>query len=277
MARLTTSSSIKVVVILLLMLALFGIAGAGACTVNSFKSGTYTEIGNADIRTSEVESISIDWAAGQVDVEVYEGDTVKLTEEAVGLSKAQSMRWEVKNGKLKIDYGSWLSCFSISEKKLRVQIPQSMASLEELSIDGASGSYNVSDLNCVNLKVSLASGTLHANNLDTGSTKLSAASGKFFYNGEITDSLKVDLVSGTAEVALDGFVPRNVDADITSGTCTVYLPENEGFSLKIDKVSGSFQNEFETTSPGKEELYKDGGNSHISVDMVSGKFYLKRA
>lgn len=279
MARLTTQSYFKISLIILLGLLLVAGAGLGACSIKGFTlgGGSLSQIGSAEVDVSGVESIDLDWAAGSVEIKAYDGDKIVLTESTTGsLAKAQEMRWEVKGSTLEIDYGRNWSCMSFGEKHLEILIPVTMAKdMNILDIDGASGDYVVSDLVCNEVKVGLASGSLNAKDMAVGDLRIDAASGNARFEGEIVGKINIDVASGHVDVVCLETPPSAVDADMASGTVSVSLPENDGFTARIEKLSGNFQCDFDTQQNGDSYLYGNGGIP-IRADMASGQFLLRK-
>jgi DUF4097 and DUF4098 domain-containing protein YvlB len=54
-----------------------------------------------------------------------------------------------------------------------------------------------------------------------------------------------------------------------SGDAELSIPENDGFTVKYEKVSGDFECEFPITTSKNTGTYKDGGAS-FSMSTVSG-------
>lgn len=280
MARLTGASYAKITVAILLVAVLFAIAGLGmGCSSWQLRLGGDTMIGNATVAASDVKNIEIDWAAGSVQMHVVESDSdeIELIETGNGITKGREMRWKVSGDTLFVDYGGWFSCFSWGSKSLEVRVPQKYASaLGTVSIDGASGYYNVTGIGCSKLDVDLASGELEANDVSAGELNIDVASGKAYANGIVSDTLKVHAASGRIEVVCNDVCPRTVDADMASGTIAVSIPDNDGFTAYVDKASGSFESQFETIQRGDGTYVHKNGGATIDVDMASGKFILSR-
>jgi DUF4097 and DUF4098 domain-containing protein YvlB len=279
MARLTTSSYIKITLIILLALFLFALAGLTRCSAipSNFQSLSLSQTGDAQIDSQSVNNIEVNWAAGSVDISIHDGQDILLNEySSTGVARAQQMRWDVTGNTLKIDYNRGLTCSSIDNKRLEIQIPQSLAlRMGTITIDGDSGDYSVSGITSKSLKVNLASGNLEASNMQIGDLNLDVLSGNVLVGGEISGSVKVKVLSGKVEVAAQNIMPSALDADIASGTVIFSLPENEGFTVKVDKLSGDFESDFALQQTGKTYEYKNGGAS-IKADMASGHFILRR-
>lgn len=243
MTRLTRSSYVKIALIVALALLLFAVAGAGSmrgCSQGIYLGGG-TEMGNASVDAKSERSLSVSWAAGSVDISVVDdgaGDVIELVETApTGLTKAQQMRWSVSGGTLKVDYGSWWSCFALGQKRLEVRIPERYAqSLGAVTVDGASGYYRVAGIGCDTLRLKLASG----------------------------------------EIDADGLAAAALDVDVASGQVSVALPADTGFTAKVSKASGSFSSAFETVQQGGSYVHGDGSTA-VHVNLASGDFRVEKS
>lgn len=284
MAKLTRSSYVKIALIIALGLLLFAVAGFGSmrgCSSQGIYLGGGTEMGNASVDAKSVKNLSVSWAAGSVDVSVVDdasGDTIELVETAAtGMTRAQQMRWSVSGDTLKVDYGSWWSCFMLGQKRLEVRIPERYAkSLGNVTVDGASGYYRVSGIGCDALNLKLASGEIDADDLAAASLSVDVASGQARVEGSFSNRVSTKTASGQLDVVCLDTAPKQVDADLASGQASVALPEGTGFSAKVDKASGGFTSAFETTQQGGSYVHGDGSTS-IGVHIASGQFSLGKS
>lgn len=280
MARLKTQSYVKIILITLLGILILSTALFGNCSggLAVLRNAPFTQTGSAEIDASQVENIEISWAAGSVDVTTHAGDDILLVESSTGnMSKAQMMRWDVSGKTLHVDYGTWLSCSMVGVKRLEVFIPQKLAAgMGELAVDGASGSYAIEGITCEKLQINLASGSAKTKGVQVNDSALfDIASGKVEFSGVIAGKLVTNAVSGTIDVACNKVAPKVVEVDLVSGTTRLSIPENDGFTAEIDKVSGRFESDFETQQQGDTYVHKDGSTS-IRASMVSGKFILNK-
>ena len=291
MARLTSASYIKITLIVLLAVVVCAAFGLGTCSYSplpvSYQGTVLTQVGNADVDAGTVKNIEINWAAGTVDIKTAaQGSTITLAESAPGsISRGQEMRWQVIGDTLAIDYGTWGtgawgfnigSCSAIGDKHLEVTIPQNLArTLGSLEINGASGDYRVNGIACDSFNTSLASGSLNAAGMTVNSLNLKSASGTMTFQGQVSKSVSLDTASGDIEVTCEKVVPNTVDASMASGKVTVWIPENDGFTASVTKLSGAFNSDFTMQQNGDTYLYKNGG-TRISVSILSGAFSLRK-
>lgn len=285
MTKLTGASYVKIALILLFGLLLIGAVGFGGvagCTLRGLSFDGTAEAGDASVDAAGIRNLSIAWAAGSVTVSVVDDaetdGAIELVETAArGVTKSQQMRWDASGDTLKVDYGTWFSCFMLDKKDLEVRIPQSRAAdLGTVSIDGASGRYSMQGIDCDALDIRLASGEVDADDLSAREFSVDVASGKAFVSGRFEESVHLRTASGESRITCEGACPRSVDVDVASGNVSLLLPDNEGFTARVDKASGSFETTFPMTQNGSLYVYGQGGSS-IDVDLASGTFRLEKS
>lgn len=279
MARLTTSSYVKILLIILLGVGICSAFAFASCNGWRFGWGSGQQLESAQVDASSVKDLDIDWAAGSVTivaVDASQNDKIEFVETAEGSSsRAQRMKWKLEGSTLRIDYGYSFACSFAYSKHLEIRIPKHYAGkLGGIDIDGASGTYRVEGIACDSMKVDLASGNITAKDVTVSDTKIGVASGKAEFAGIFKNSIKADAASGRITFDCLQDCPESIDADLVSGTVTVYLPENDGFTAKVDKVSGSFESDFATTSQGDDTYVHGNGRADIKVSLISGKFLL---
>lgn len=278
MAKLTGASYAKIALIIAFGALAIAALGFGGCAAGCRSLGGETNMGSASVDASSVKNLSISWAAGEVNVFVVDGgDAIELSETGPrGLTKAQQMRWGVSGDTLSIDYGSWFSCFMLGRKDLEVRIPRSYADdLGLVRMDAASGTYRLDGFGCAELKVDLASGQLDATDVTAKELSLDVASGQASVAGSFADRVTLRTASGQTRVACAGACPRELAADVASGSVAVVLPEGSGFAAHVDKASGSFLCAFPTTQDGGRFVCGDGAGK-IDVKLASGEFKIEQ-
>ncbi|HBU11557.1 MAG TPA: hypothetical protein DEB31_02150 [Clostridiales bacterium] len=173
-----------------------------------------------------------------------------------------------------------------------------------LEADSTSGEVNIESVTASNVELDTTSGrvtvaTLKSRSLDvntlSGSINVSAAeiegmaefdttSGSVDFTGSaeeiVSDTLSgatraeasglrainISSVSGSAGLVCgDTANLRDIDVDTTSGSVTIELPDNEGFTVEFDSLSGDKSIQFEML----DDTYKNG-DIEINVSTVSG-------
>ncbi len=105
---------------------------------------------------------------------------------------------------------------------------------------------------------------LHTDNV-SGSTRVTGSIGE----------ADMGSVSGGLTLA-PGANLNKADLESVSGSATIELPENDGFSVRHSSVSGGFNCDFETSTSKNSAVYKNGG-ADIDVETVSGGIKVVRA
>lgn len=260
-------------------------------------SGESTVTDTASVSAADVREIQIDWVSGSINVRVGTGDEVVFYETANRtLTDEQKMRYSLStSGVLQISFRedvdnifNWFSVDSnMPSKALIVEVPASLAGqLDNLDIDNVSarievngvygnkteinsvsGSINCTDLVCNELELSSTSGSIACENCTVDKLQMNNVSGSMRAEGEFMD-VQIETVSGSAKLE-SRTAPDEINGDSVSGKITVILPEDSGFTAKLDTVSGSLNCEFPGTLSDKKIVSGDG-SSDYRFNSVSG-------
>ena len=190
-------------------------------------------------------SIDIEWVSGAVNVELYDGEGIQLSETMMdGGDVALKMEWRVDEDDNTLDIRSQPLTVSASQKKqLTVRLPRSTV-LHELNIDAVSADVSVDlteedTLTLTELDVSSVSGTVSVHAANAGEISLETTSGAI--TGSVrTDKLEADSVSGSIDLALD-IMPTELEAETSSGSIVMQLCD-------LSTLPSPLPVEFKTTS-----------------------------
>ena len=196
-------------------------------------------------------SIDIEWVSGAVNVELYDGEGIQLSE--------TMMEWRVDEDDNTLDIRSQPLTVSASQKKqLTVRLPRSTV-LHELNIDAVSADVSVDlteedTLTLTELDVSSVSGTVSVHAANAGEISLETTSGAI--TGSVrTDKLEADSVSGSIDLALET-QPKELEAETTSGDITLTLARQpEAVAIDFRTVSGQLRSDV-TNSPDAPAVWK---------------------
>ena len=225
---------------------------------NSFKNSGIYEVDSEDI-----DKISIDWVSGDIDIVPYDGDNIVMEETArKKITDENCLRYRVKDGELSINYTTGKVAVKFGDtgddisKKLLVKVPKGLAdSLKSLSVNSVSSDITADGFAADSMYVDTTS----------GNTRLSDMKIKHF---------EIDMISGDLEAAFTE-CPNELDVDSTSGDSTVYLPEDSGFTLEFDGISGEFITEFSYLRNSDDDYVVGDGKNSFSVDTTGGDFKVK--
>lgn len=239
---------------------------------NSFKYKNESEYkaGNTDI-SENISAIEIHWINGSINVEKYDGKTVSVKETGANDSDDE-LRYLVRNGRLIIQFRKSGWAFGISRKlnkHLTIKIPENMANdMKSLEIESVSASIDVSDLTIgQTLSLENVSGTVTIKNTDVNKLDIETVSGDVIFDGSLKE-LDSESVSANTNISTK-IMPNKIDFDTVSGDIELALPENSGFTVDIDSVSGKFNCTFSTSRIDDKYIYGDG-SSDFNIDSVSG-------
>lgn len=213
--------------------------------------------GGSEVDAAGINKISVDWTAGNVYVEYYDGSSISF-EESVESNSEYALGSKTENGELEIDFYKNRGVTGGDDKDLHLYIPNGQ-SLTELEISTTSANINI--------------GSVNADSLD-----VTTVSGEIIANGEYT-AMDIETTSGNAQVTSSAALIRQIDANSTSGNITVTVPQNiDGFFMEYETISGDISNDFGAQANGSSlRGTANYGNSsmQIEVETVSGNFALK--
>lgn len=89
----------------------------------------------------------------------------------------------------------------------------------------------------------------------------------------VVKELRADSVSGTV-LLCTGEAPQSADVSTVSGDIKFELPENDGFYIDFDSVSGKVTSEFSLIINNGKKVYGNG-QRRFDFETVSGNAYLE--
>lgn len=203
--------------------------GSGTDSATYTPDTGFTLGGDTVVQLNGFRAIDIEWVSGQVNVELYDGEGIQLSETlADGSDVTLQMEWRVDEDDSELEIRSQPQLMSSTEEKiLTVKLPRSMV-LYELDIETVSAAVSVDlteedTLTLSELDVTSVSGTVSINAANAGEISLSTTSGDI--RGSVrTQKLEADSVSGAVGLTLD-ILPAEVELETTGGSITLGLRE----------------------------------------------------
>ena len=232
---------------LVMVLTLAGCGEQSHTDGSGTDSATYTPdagytLGNTDVvQLNGFRAIDIEWVSGQVNVELYDGEGIQLSETMMdGSDAALKMEWQVNEDKGTLDIRSQPQLMSATEeKRLVVRLPRSLV-LHGLDIKTVSAGVSVDltdedTLSLSELDVTSVSGEISVYAANAGEISLSTTSGSIR-----TQKLEADSGSGSIDLALD-IMPTELEAETSSGSIVMQLCD-------LSTLPSPLPVEFKTTS-----------------------------
>ncbi len=227
------------------------------------------------VPAEQVLDLEILWVAGSVTIQP--GDTQEITFSETG-SDDRPMVWRQEDNKLVIQFmegnpkmfGQWVGNGS---KDLTITVPRDWQP-RELEIDSVSANIHISDLTVGELEMDSVSGVCELENCVVDSLSADSVSGNIRFTGSLGE-LDCSTVSASC-VIVTAQVPREIELDCMSGDVELTLPENAGFSVKMDGLKHNITSDFPITETNGVYISGDG-SCQISMDSVSGDLTIHQA
>lgn len=260
-------------------------------TGNSWKEGE--SIVKKEKITEDIKDVTIDWIIGDVTIhktDKKEIEIIQRTSESIAKDRLFSIK--VSDNALYIQDRNKNRFFSFFNwprpSSLDVYLPEKVydsfsfsgASTDfysdpiegkQLTIDSTSGDVEINGTFKESL-LSITSGHLKSKNLVSDLLTVEMTSGDVDLEGSFKD-INLDITSGVLEI-LSTTMLNKLNSESTSGNIKVSIPENEGFTVDLDKTSGNFSSDFPTTQNGDQYIYKNGAVK-FDVNITSGNFELE--
>ena len=243
--------------------------------VHTYEDAEHIEpvaIAQQDEISAQIRNIEIDWAAGSITIQPDEhAQSIHVTEYAPAESKYQLvMKQSGQTLKIKFCEGSvTFPSFGIDidiSKDLVITVPADWV-CNSIEIDAAATEVDIHNLQINELDFDGASGLLILDNCSIDVLDIDTASGDVEFTGTLKE---LDFDAASAKFSGEFYqVPRKLNLDAMSGDVELVLPENSGFYLELDTVSGAFDSDFDFHTMGAHYECGDGA-CKIKVSGMSG-------
>jgi len=221
---------------------------------------------------SVIREIEIEWVAGNIIVRPMDVSEIMVSESDVTDEK-YAMRWSIHEQELRIQFceGKLTSRPGISlrdefSKDLYIYVPYTW-NCEALEVDAASATLEIADLTIRELDFDGADGTCTIENCDITDLDIDTASGDVTFSGNL-NTLDFDAASASFIGDFQN-IPNRIDMDGMSGKLDITLPEDCGYTLKMDGMSSSFHTDFQETRMVNDAHVYGNGQCRINVDGMS--------
>lgn len=238
-------------------------------------SGDFEKLtGTGSIPAEEIENLHIEWMAGSITVIPADVDSIRFYENE-GLAEKEQLAWSKQGDTLAIRFTEAQFHFGITVEKpknLMIQVPKSWT-CQELKIEAASAAVQITGMTIDTLDLDSASGACKMDDCHVRMLDMDTASGEIHFTGTL-QKLECDAASANCILRLAN-TPNRIDADMVSGDLRLILPDDCGFKVNLDTVSGSFTSEFPTNTSNGSHIYGDQ-RCTINVCAVSGDVIIEK-
>jgi len=262
------------IVIVLLLGILFTGLGVGKLSFNIDLSHNDYITGNGSVSAANIDSIKIEWAAGNIKIVTAKTDTIRFTESYSG-SAEHAMVYATSGKTLKICYSKpaiQIGIISTPNKDLTITVPESWT-CRELSIDSASTQTDIENLSIQEIDIDSASNTFRISNCKIGQMDIDGASNSV----QLTGTLEVLDSDGMSNHIVANLMntPSSIDLDGMSTVLDITLPAGSGFSAKMDGLSCQFDSDFSYNVINDHYTCGDG-LCKIQADGMSCDIYIRK-
>ena len=246
---------------LLIAAGILGAAGSvmvgTACAAGNFRETEEIagpeEVFSYSVEAQGIRSLELDWVAGNVIIEPYEGEEILLEERGCGSAPEKyRLHWELDGDSLEIQFYKNGFRFGLRDKRakdLRIRIPAELAgNLEELEIQDVSSRIHLADLTVRELSYETVSGSLKGLALNA-------------------EEVELESVSGSVQCQLTA-CPGELSVETVSGDAEIMLPRESTFRTDLKTVSGKIQSEFPHT---------EAAGPEFKMHSVSGDLIIRSA
>ena len=230
-------------------------------------------------KASSIRELEIEWAAGEILIQPGPSDQIIVKEDGVTEDKyAMVLRQEGNSLEIRYCREAFGQGFGISfgkelKKDLTIYVPADWY-CDSLEIDAASATVEINDLNIGEVEFDGASGTCEFENCTVYELNIDTASGDVRFTGSL-NILDCNAASASVYAAFSN-IPNHLDMDMMSGNLELTLPDEAGFTLRMDTMSEHFSSEFQTEL--KNGSYVSGdGFCRINIDALSGDVIIHKA
>ena len=241
-------------------------------------SGPYNVVGEYSYGVAGVDSLNIDWIAGDVTVKPYDGNDFRITEFAQReLRENERLFVSMSGGTLTVKYIERSISVRMPQKKVEVLIPRTLSeNLNRLDVDSVSGAIFIESISADTLNANSMSGSISTSSSTARSLDLNSTSGSLTVESVRADSMKLDSMSGSIHIS--GSTAKTLDCGTTSGSINV---SGAFDSVKLNSMSGRLT--LDNSAPASAvtadstsgSLELSGSFDRASVDSMSGSVEIR--
>jgi len=244
-------------------------------------AGPFSAVGNRSVDATGVNSIKIEWIAGDIRITPHDEKEIRITELAqrelrdyekfyVGtLGDTLTIRFTERNLK-----------GNLPQKQLEIFIPRELSeNMQTISIDTISSSVTVTGIYATTLKCETVSGNMNFsgvfantnvnsmsgrvtldNSAQNAVVNAETVSGRMEISGYL-NKVGVETVSGSVSVT-SSITPISLKANSVSGNITISVPNDASISVNHSSVSGRLTSDIPVIMEGK--------GAQFEISTVSG-------
>lgn len=236
---------------------------------------SYISESSGSVSAASVNNIQIEWVSGSITLKPGDVTDIQFSETG-SFPDTQKMVWRQSGDTLVIQFSKpavvGFGVHVTLSKDLTVTVPKEWI-CSELEIDSVSAEIKVEDIQMNEMELVNVSGHCQILGCSANSFSAETVSGKVRFEGTLQE-LDFDTVSASCTAILSENA-KKIDMNAVSGDLILVLPENSGFTLDLESVSGDLISDFATTS-SKDRHTSGDGSCRITAESVSGDVKIQK-
>lgn len=254
------------------------------------------------VPAADITGVEVVTSSGDVTFGVSQDDNVYIVElSKTELSEDKLARIQTQNGILtiaqgqKFSAGSVLFSYGMLSSDFEIYLPQ--RAWNSLRVNTSSGDVDIEkNLEIAQLEVHTTSGDVNCPEVRCGACQVETISGDVDLSGSVSrlqlqtvsgdctfrgtaDQVNAKTTSGDHALRMEN-VPGQMDIATVSGDTRLYLPDNDGFHLHYQRISGDVRSDFNLKTSLSDKsgtaVYLTGADRHYSLQTVSGDLRIYR-
>ena len=217
-----------------------------------------------------ITELDLSWISGDVTVQPWNGESILLEEDSeVELSEDYRLVCTVEDGTLDVRFDAKPGRNVTWRKILTVWLPEALAeSLAQLDVESVSAEVTVLDLTAAELDIETVSGGVYTRG-GFPRADISTTSGCAYLSGGFGE---LDFSSVSGDMTLETNETFRLDAETTSGSVCLRLPDTMGLTLDFASTSGEIRSQrMDHPFAGKKgRLTLGDGASFAEISTTSG-------
>ena len=254
------------------------------------------------VPAAELNGVEVTTSSGDVTFGVSQDDNIyivelskdALTEDKLARIQVQGDTVTIAQGK-KYSAGTVMFSYGMLSSDFEIYLPQ--RAWNSLTITTTSGDVELEKgLECAYLEIRTTSGDIDCPEVTAGLCELVSTSGDIQLSGECqqvllqtvsgdclfngtTQKLQARSTSGDHNLRMKA-MPSAMEMHTVSGDTQLYLPDNDGFILHYQRISGDVRSDFQLKTSLSDKsgtaVYLTGADRHYSMQTVSGDLRIYR-
>ena len=218
-------------------------------------TGPFELVGAYSVGVDGLDSLNVDWIAGQVTVKPHDGNEIQIKEYAQReLNDNENLVFSTSGSMLTIRYHEPGVVGRVPQKRLEVLIPRPLCeAFGRLTVDSVSGGVAVSDINADVFETKSTSGSIEHSNITSRTFNIDSTSGSITLSSVNSGDMRINSLSGSIRV---------YDSDAKSLVC-----DSTSGSINI---SGDFNSSKIKSLSGRITLDNSASRSALNLESTSG-------